>query len=388
MKQYDLDRIIDRENTQSIKFDHEKSQCCLPMWIADMDFAVADEIVEAAKKRAEHPIFGYSYLPDALFDAFIRWHRIRHGIEYRKEDIIPYYSVVAAIDLILNTFTQPGDNITIMSPVYVYFWEALKETQRTALASPLINYDNRYSIDFDNLEACFSRSKVFLMCSPHNPAGRVWTHEELERIAALAERYDVMIIADEIHSDLIMPGYRHIPFSSLGSKTADRTITLLSSTKTFNLAQAGMSFMVTQNRQWASILRGEMCRFHLGAQNVFAAVMVQAAYEHGEDWLNQVLTYINGNYLLIRDVLTQKMPEIKILPLEGTYLIWLDCRNLPACVTDFFENQAHILGEDGSLFGPEGAGYYRINIATPRRNIEKMLAGMEETYRKCGCRRS
>jgi len=354
------------------------------MWIADMDFPVADEIVEAAKKRADHPIFGYSYLPDGLFDALIRWHRVRHGMEYQKENIIPYYSVVAAIDLILNTFTQPGDYITIMSPVYVYFWEALKETGRTALASPLINQDNRYVIDFANLETCFSRSKVFLMCSPHNPAGRVWTHEELEKIAALAERYDVMVIADEIHSDLIMPGHRHIPFGSLGSRIAQRTITLLSSTKTFNLAQAGMSFMIVPNPEMASVLRHEMCRFHLGAQNVFAAVMVQAAYEHGDDWLDQVLTYIHQNYLFICDTLTQKMPDIKLLPLEGTYLIWLDCRNLPVCVTEFFENQAHVLGEDGILFGPEGAGYYRINIATPRSNIEKMLAGMEESYRKCG----
>lgn len=383
MKHYRFDRVIARKDTASVKFDHDKDPDCIPMWIADMDFPVADEIVLAAKKRAKHPIFGYSYIPDGLYEAFITWQKTRHGVLYAKENIIPYYSVVAAIDLLLQIFTNQGDYITIMSPVYMCFWSSIRETKRNVAVSPLINENGRYLIDFASLEECLKNSKVLLLCSPHNPSGRVWTSVELKRINALAKKYHVLVISDEIHSDLIMPGFKHIPFITLDKETASYTITLLSATKTFNIAQSGMSFIISENQGYLKKIREAMTSFHLGSQNVFATVMVEAAFRDGSTWLDQVIPYINDNYLHIKQTLETKMPKIKILPLEGTYLAWLDCRALKKSVVDLFENDAHILGEDGILFGSEGAGYYRLNIATQRKTIDKMLERLETAYQKC-----
>lgn len=384
MKPRNLDEILSRMGTNSIKFDHEMVGDRLPLWVADMDFPVAEEIVEAAIARAKHPIFGYSYLPEELFEAFLRWQRDRHGIEYRRNDVIPYYNVLASISLILNALTAPGDGVTIMTPVYMGFWDVLKAAGRTIVPCPLVNADGRYTIDFSALDECFSRSKVFLMCSPHNPVGRVWTKEELERIAVLANKHHLLVIADEIHSDLVLSPNRHIPYLSLPQADPKNTIVLLSATKTFNIAQSGMSFIIAEESGHGARLAEEMARYHVKDQNLFAAVMVRAAYEHGGPWLDQVLGYIQDNARLIETTLKEKMPLITMLPLEGTYLIWLDCRKLPLSVVEFFETRSGILGEDGILFGVDGAGYYRVNIATPRKNIETMLSRTEETYRKCG----
>lgn len=383
MRHYNFDRIIDRNNTESVKFDHDKDPDCIPMWIADMDFAVAKEISQAAKKRAKHPIFGYSYIPDSLLEAVVNWQKTRNGVVYNPKNIIPYYSVVAAIDLLLHLFTEPGDYITIMSPVYMCFWSSIRETNRNVAISPLINKDNRYEIDFANLEECLKKSKILLLCSPHNPAGRVWTLDELQKINALAKKYHNLVISDEIHSDLIMPGYKHIPYITLDEETKNYTITLLSSTKTFNIAQSGFSFMISENQEYLAKIREAMASYHLGSQNVFATAMVEAAFREGADWVDRLLPYIFKNYQLIKQTIEIKMPKIKILPLEGTYLIWLDCREMNKPVVDLFEKEAHILGEDGILFGSEGAGYYRINIASPRKTIVKMLERLEKAYQEC-----
>lgn len=387
MKSRSLDELLPRTGTQSIKFDHKMVGDRLPMWVADMDFPVAEEIVQAAIARAEHPIFGYSYLPEELFTAFLNWQRIRHGIAYPREGVRPYFNVLAAIALILNAFSAPGDGITIMTPVYSGFWDVLKAAGRTAVPCPLVDSESGYHIDFADLDACFSRSKAFLMCSPHNPVGRVWTRDELGKIATLAEKHHLLVIADEIHSDLILPPHRQIPFLSLPETDRKNTIALLSATKTFNLAHSGMCFFVTEDPGLGKRIKAEMTRYHLEDQNLFAAVMVRAAYEHGAPWLERVLEYVGENARLIEKALREKMPLIRMLPLEGTYLVWLDCRKLPLGVVEFFETRSRILGEDGLLFGPDGAGYYRLNIATPRRNVETMLDRMEDTYRKCGLAR-
>ncbi|MDD3126125.1 MAG: PatB family C-S lyase [Candidatus Izemoplasmatales bacterium] len=383
MKRYNFNKIICRKDTNSVKYDLGKGDDCLSMWIADMDFPVADEIVKALKKRVNHPIYGYSYIPDDVFDAFINWQKTRNGIAIKKADIIPYYSVVAGINLLLNIFTEPNDNITIMSPVYNYFWTGIKNAKRNIVASPLINSDGYYLIDFANLDLCLQKSKVLLLCSPHNPVGRVWSEGELKKIAALAEKNHVLVISDEIHSDLIMPGFKHVPFSTVNERIKDSTFTLLSATKTFNIAATGMSFLVSENPEHIKQINEAMCQYHLGAQNVFAPVMVNAAFQHGAAWLDQVIKYIEGNYQLVKTEIEAKMPKISLPPLEGTYLLWLDCRKLKKCVCDFFETEAKVLGEDGSLFGENGAKFYRINIATPRKNIRKMLARLEEAYRLC-----
>ncbi|HAQ56807.1 MAG TPA: aminotransferase [Acholeplasmatales bacterium] len=387
MKQYDFDRLIDRRDTCSIKTDFVPTTDLLPLWIADMDFPVADEIVAAVKRRADHPIFGYGYLPDGLFRAFVEWHRARHGVVYDATKTIPYYSVVSAIRLVLAALTEPGDGVTIMTPAYMNFKPSVVDIDRTLVTSPLINVDGRYEIDFADLDRCLSRSRVLLACSPHNPVGRVWTRGELEHILALCERHDAILISDEIHSDLILPGFAHTPILTFGDIARQRSVVMLSATKTFNLAQTGMAFMYSENPVYEAKIRKMMGSLHLGAVNVFAAVMVQAAYEHGSDWLEQVLSYVHENERIVAERIGRTMPDIRISPLEGTYLLWVDCRRLGIPVSVFFEKEARIYGDDGALFGEGGEGFYRLNIATPRCVVADMLDRMEQAYHACMSRK-
>jgi len=380
LKKYDFDQPIDRHASCCIKTDFVPCREVLPMWVADMDFPVADEIVEALILRSRHPIFGYSYLPDGLFQAFVAWHERRHGIAYDPARIIPYYSVVSAIRLVLSALTEPDAAVTIMTPVYMQFRPSIEAVGRTVIENPLIENKGIYEIDFADLDRCLARSAVLLLCSPHNPVCRVWTREELGRIAVMCERHGVILLADEIHSDLIMPGYQNIPFMSLGNKVSSFSVTLLSATKTFNLAQTGMAFIITGNREYEIKIRRLMDSLHLGAQNVFAAVAVQAAYEHGADWLDQVLAYVHQNERLVRERMAKTTPKIVLSPLEGTYLLWLDCRALGVAMTTFFEKEAKIYGDDGGLFGPGGEGHYRLNIAASRPVVIEMLDRLEKAY--------
>ncbi|MFA5007084.1 MAG: PatB family C-S lyase [Candidatus Izemoplasmatales bacterium] len=381
MKRYDFDRPIDRRDTCSIKTDFVPDKDALPLWIADMDFPVADEIVAAIKKRADHPIYGYGYLPDSLFEAFAAWHRARHGVVYDPTKAIPYYSVVSAIRLVLSALTEPGDAVTIMTPAYMNFKPSVEEIGRRLETSPLIVEDGRYRIDFADLDARLSRSKVLLACSPHNPVGRVWTMDELSRILALCEKHGTILLSDEIHSDLILPGSTHTAALTLGEKAKELTVVMLSATKTFNLAQAGMAFIYTENSAYETKIRRFMENLHLGAMNVFAAAAVEAAYRHAGDWLDQVLVYVEGNERVVRARIAATMPKLAPVPLEGTYLLWVDCRRLGSAYRDFFEKEAKVYGDDGALFGTEGEGFYRLNIATPRCVVDEMLARMERAYR-------
>jgi len=381
MKRYDFDRMIDRNHTCSVKTDFVPEAGLLPLWIADMDFPVADEIVEAIKRRADHPIFGYGYLPDKLFEAFAAWHETRHGAKYDPARVIPYYSVVSAIRLVLKALTEAGDGVTIITPAYMNFKPSIEESGRTLVPCPLINADGRYEIDFDRLDGCLCRSKALLLCSPHNPVGRVWSREELDRIASLCEARGVVLLSDEIHSNLIMPGAKNIAALTLAGNVKAFAVTLLSATKTFNLAQSGIAFIYTENPSFEAKIRAIMNEMHLGAMNVFAATAVQAAYEHGAGWLDQVLAYVHDNYRVVAQRIAKTMPRLVLSPLEGTYLAWVDCRRLGVPASVFFEKEAKIYGDDGLLFGAEGEGFYRLNIATPRCVVDDMLDRMEKAYR-------
>jgi len=381
MTHYDFDRPIDRHGTCSIKTDFVPEKDALPLWIADMDFPVADEIVAAIKRRADHPIYGYGYLPGSLFEAFAAWHLARHGVTYDPTKAIPYYSVVSAIRLVLSALTEPGDAVTIMTPAYMNFKPSVEEIGRRLVTSPLIVEDGRYRIDFDDLDGCLARSKVLLACSPHNPVGRVWTKDELVRILALCEKHGAILLSDEIHSDLILPGSVHTPALTLGGKAKDRAVVMLSATKTFNLAQAGMAFMYTEKPIYEAKIRKFMEGLHLGAMNCFAAAAVEAAYRHAGGWLDQVLAYVQDNERIVRARMAATMPKLTVSPLEGTYLLWVDCRRLGSGYRDFFEKEAKVYGDDGALFGTEGEGFYRLNVATPRCVVDEMLLRMERAYR-------
>jgi cystathionine beta-lyase len=245
-----------------------------------------------------------------------------------------------------------------------------------------VNQGGRYAIDFERLDDCLCRSRALLFCSPHNPVGRVWSREEYGRVAALCEHHGVLLLADEIHSDLIMPGGpKNIPSMTLGGDVGKFTVTMLSATKTFNLAQNGIAFIYTENSVFETKIRALMTAMHLGAMNVFAAAAVEAAYEHGGEWLDQVLAYIQGNYRRVVERIASTMPQLSVSPLEGTYLVWVDCRRLGVPPAEFFERNAKIYGDDGILFGADGEGYYRLNLATPRCVVDEMLARTERAYR-------
>lgn len=380
MEKFDLDQVICRENTCSVKNDYRNCDEMICMWVADMDFAVAPAIQEAIKKRAEHPIFGYSYVPDRLFNAVSNWYFKRQGIVYNPQKMITYCSVVSAISLTLLTLTNEGDTVTTFAPTYMNFPSAVKSVKRNIIYSNLIDTGEGFSIDYDDLDRCLSQSKVFLHCSPHNPTGRVWTLEEQRKIAELCEKNHVLVISDEIHSDLIMPGYKHIPFMEINPQSKDYTVTMISATKTFNLANNGVAFIVPGNELMFSKIKQYQESLHLNSMNIFASTAVLAAYESGEEWLDEVVNYVDSNYQLIKSFIETKLPRIKVNELQGTYLMWLDCRNLGQPVVDFFESTAKVLGEDGILFGPAGQGYYRLNIASPRLIINEMLSRIESAY--------
>ena len=380
MSKFDLNQIICRENTCSIKNDYKNCQEMICMWVADMDFAVAPPIVEAIKKRADHPIFGYSYIPDRLFNAVSNWYHRRQGVYYNPKRMLTYYSVVSAISLVLLSLTEEGDTVTMMAPTYMNFPPAVNGVKRNIIYNRLIDKDNHFEIDYDDLDRCLSQSKVFLHCSPHNPTGRVWTLEEQRKIADLCEKHHVLVISDEIHSDLIMPGFQHIPFFNVKDHVKDYTVTLISATKTFNLANNGVAFIIPGNENMYEIIKKRMDCLHLGAMNIFATTAVLAAYESGEEWLDEVIPYVENNYEMIKNFIEEKMPKIKVTLMEGTYLMWLDCHNLGMPVVDFFETTAKVLGEDGILFGEAGKYYYRLNIASSRLVIEKVLIRLEKAY--------
>jgi cysteine-S-conjugate beta-lyase len=380
MKQYDLDAVIERTNTNSIKFDYLKEEAMLPLWVADMDFPVCDAIVEAGKKRLDHPIFGYSSIPSSLYESLCNWQRRRHGICYPSDQIIPYYSVVSAINLILMALTKKKDVVTIMSPVYMRFPTSVYETGRSLRVSPLLDKYGKYEINFENLETCLKTSKALLLCNPHNPVGRVFTEAELRKIYLLAEKYDILVISDEVHADIIMPPFKHIPFTSIDPGAQKRTITLVSSTKTFNMAQAGIAFIIATNKLHSDTIKKVLESYHLGAMNVLSVEMVQAAYTYGDQWLDQVIDYVKGNYNYLKRAIETSMPRIHLFPMEGTYLAWLDMRRIPISVVEFFETRGRIRGEDGILFGSEGEGFYRLNLATQRINIEHAVSQMKIVY--------
>ncbi len=382
MGKFNLDQVICRENTCSVKNDYRNCNEMICMWVADMDFAVAPAIQEAIKKRAEHPIFGYSYVPDRLFTAVSKWYFKYQGVLYNPKNMITYCSVVSAITLTLLALTKEGDTVTTFAPTYMNFPPAVTSVKRNIIYSKLLNTENGFVIDYEDLDRCLAKSKVYLHCSPHNPTGRVWTIEEQKKIAELCEKHHVLVISDEIHSDLIMPGYKHIPFMDITQKSRDYTVTMISATKTFNLANNGVAFIIPGNDSMYTLIKDYQESLHLNSMNIFASTAVLAAYESGDEWLGEVIDYVDSNYRLIKNFIETKLPKIKVTQLQGTYLMWLDCRKLGQPVVDFFESTAKILGEDGILFGPAGQGYYRLNIASPKSVINEVLSRIETAYQK------
>lgn len=367
---YDFDKTIDRRATNSYKWD-SAPEGVLPMWVADMDFRTAPAIIDALQKRVAHGIFGYTRVPDAYYDAVTSWFSQRHGWDIDREWIIYTSGVVPAVSAVIKALTVPGDKVIVQTPVYNCFFSSIRNNGCEIVSNPLRRTADTYEMDFDALERCAAdpRAKVMLLCNPHNPAGRVWTPDELTRLGNICLRNGVTVVADEIHCELVYQGFKYTPFASLSDAFLHRSVTCVSPSKAFNIAGLQIANIVAFDNDLRSRIDKAININEVCDVNPFGVAATIAAYNEGEEWLNQLVDYLHGNYEAMAEFCRRELPEFPITRLEGTYLVWMDCSSL-GMPSDALE---HALLEDarlwlnaGTMYGAEGEGYMRWNIACPR----------------------
>ncbi|HDS06191.1 MAG TPA: putative C-S lyase [Bacteroides sp.] len=387
-----FDRSIERKGTDSVKHDLLTpvfgSEDVLPMWVADMDFEAPHCVQEAILRRAEHPVYGYTFRPERFYRAVSGWIGRRHGWNVDPGTIGFSPGIVPALNMCVMAFTQPGDRIVIQPPVYFPFFSAVSNHLRTIVHNQLVEHDGIYEMDFDHLEESFRDGvKMFILCHPHNPVGRAWRREELERLAGLCTRYGVMVISDEIHSDLVLNGNTHIPLASLGKEIADLTITCVSPSKTFNLAGLHTSVVIISRPDLKKEYDRILDMVHVGGGNIFGMVALEAAYTGGDAWLEQLIGYLEGNDRALREHLRATVPQLVISPLEATYLAWLDLSFLgmdDRALRQFVIGKARLGLNDGPMFGPGGTQHQRMNIATPRNVLMEGARRLSDAIRSAG----
>lgn len=386
---YDFDKHIERKGTNSVKYDLNKvifgKEDLLPMWVADMDFEVPDFIREAIMERASHPVYGYTFRPERFFEVAAAWQSQKHGWDIGPEAFSFSPGIVPALNLLVMEFTEPGDKVVVQPPVYFPFFSAVTSHRRQLIRNQLSVQGGYYSMDFGLLEQQFrDGAKMLIICHPHNPVGRVWTRGELETLAELCVRYGVYVISDEIHSDLLLFGNRHIPFAALGEEVANLTFTCVAPSKTFNLAGLHTSVVITTSPELKKRYDRILDEVHVGGGNLFGQVAFQAAYEKGGPWLKQLITYLEGNFQYLSAFLEKEIPEVVLTPLEATYLAWLDFSFLKMGkkeLKQFIIEEAGLGLNDGPMFGPGGEHHQRINIATNRKMLEKALGQLAHAVR-------
>ncbi|MBA7483108.1 Cystathionine beta-lyase PatB [subsurface metagenome] len=385
---YNFDEIIDRTNYHSVKWDELKTNFgdfpkgVLPMWIADMEFRSPQPVIEAIKKAAEHGIYGYTSRPDSYYKAIIDWMDRRHNWKIKKDWITYSPGVVPALSLIIRAFCQPGDKVIVQPPVYYPFFRVIENNGCHRVNNPLKLSNKKYFMDYDDLERKIDdpRVKLLILCNPHNPVGRVWQKEELIILGEICLEHNIIVVSDEIHADILFKGYRHIPFASISPAFAHNSITCTAPSKTFNLAGLKTSSIIIPNKKYYKIYENLLDSLSLGGNNTFGLVALEAAYRDGEEWLEQLLSYLNENLKFLMKYFKERIPKIKVIRPEGTYLIWLDCRQLGLSAKDlsnFMIKKAKVALDDGDWFGTEGKGFMRINIACPRSFLEEGLKRIE-----------
>jgi len=378
---FDFDKSISRDGTSSVKQDGCKAyfgtQDVLPLWVADMDFAAPEAITRALTARAKHPIYGYTAYPDSLYDALIQWMKKRHGWDIQREWIIMSPGVVPSLHAAVLAFAQPNEKVIVQPPVYFPFFSAVTITGRQLVQNPLLLNNGRYTINFPHLEQCAAEgARLLLLCSPHNPVGRIWNIDELNEILRIARRYNLMVLSDEIHADLIYPGQQHTVLATLAS-IRDPLITAIAPSKTFNIAGLGLSSLIVPNPEHRAAIKTVFSTLHLGDSNPFSITAFETAYREGEAWLESLLDYLNDTKKFVSDYLARHIPDIKLIQPEGTYLLWLDCRALnrnDKTLKDFFIYKAKVGMNPGTVFGEGGSGFMRLNIASPRHVVADALA--------------
>lgn len=378
----DFDRIIDRRNTRCLKYDfagrRHMPEDVLPLWVADMDFETSSYIEDALIERAKHGIFGYSEVQSPYYEIVANWMRTHHGWETNERWLVKTPGVVFALAMAVKAYTEPGDGVLLQLPVYYPFSEVIIDNGRRVISNTLyLGNDNRYHIDFGDLEQKIisEKIKLFFLCSPHNPVGRVWTEEELVRMGDICVKHGVIVVSDEIHQDFVFKG-KHIVFSSLKKEYEDITLTCTSASKTFNLASMMMSNIFIPNQQLRRKFRKQLDAAGTSQLGVMGLVATEAAYSHGEEWYRAMLAYVKGNIDFIKVYVRDKLPGVNMVELEGTYLVWLDFRGTGLShdeVDRRIIHEAKLWLDSGKIFGECGYGFQRINAACPRSVLEEAL---------------
>ena len=379
-----FDEIIPRENTDCLKYDDKMHRFGTldvdPMWVADMDFRVPDFITNSFQKLINHGIYGYHIKTDRYYNSIIEWYKRRHNYLINKEDIFFTPGVVPAISYLIQALTEKGDKIIVQPPVYYPFFSVVKMNGRQVEYNQLVEKNNLYTFDFDDLEEKAKSAKMLIFCNPHNPVGRVWKKQELERVADICIRNNVIIVSDEIHNDLVFEPHKHIAMASLSPEVDNITITCHAASKTFNLAGLSTGYVFMRNAELKSIFKKYHTNLHVDGLNTFGLVSMVEAYNHGEPWLNELKIYLTDNYNFIKQYLNKNLPKIKISPLEATYMVWLDFRGYSmddSKLKQFIIEKAKLGLNDGPTFGLGGSGFQRINIACPRVQIQKALENLK-----------
>ena len=388
MKQHDFDTPVVRRNTHCVKWDCEEAQGAIPMWVADMDFRVAQPITEALMRRVEHGVFGYTQVPQAYYDAVIRWFDSRHGWHIDREWMIYTSGVVPALSAVIKALAIPGDKVILQTPVYNCFFSSVRNNGCLVEENPLIYEGNTYHIDFDDLErkAADPKTRLLVLCNPHNPAGRVWTAEEMRHVKDICQRNGVRVVSDEIHCELVMPGYRFTPFALVSQDESDKSdrsdspIILNSPSKSFNIAGLQIANIICSDKKVRERIDRAININEVCDVNPFGVEALMAAYNECGWWIDQLCGYLKENYDCLRTFVAEHMPDVRVTTLEGTYLVWLDIRQLGMTsdeATQRLLSEGKVLVNSGTMYGKQsGEGFIRVNIACPHSQLMQALESM------------
>lgn len=384
---FDFDREILRGGTASVKHDGREAYFgrgdVVPLWVADMEFAAPAAVTQALKARAMHPVYGYTQYPESMFEALMAWLKKRHGLEIEREWIVMCPGVVPSLHAAVLAFAQAGEGVIVQPPVYFPFFSCITNTARRLVLNPLRLEQGRYLFDLDHLEQCAAAgARMLLLCSPHNPVGRVWSRKELSDVLEIARRHNLIILSDEIHADLVYPGKTHTAMATLPD-SMHSVITAVAPSKTFNIPGLGLSALIVPNPAHRAALHKAFDLLHVTASNPFSVVAFEAAYRAGEPWLDSLLDYLDETRDAVGHFLRERLPRIRLVEPEGTYLLWLDCRALgmdDKQLKHFFVHQAGVGMNPGTVFGEGGSGFMRMNIGAPRHIIMNALERIAHAF--------